>query len=185
MHKYIILFFLVLTLLCSCGSDENVPDGILGKDEMTDVLTDIHIADGSLSNISQMPDTLYKYGTPRYLAIFKKYHTDSAQFRKSFKFYTLKPLMFNDMYVKILKKLQTKTDSLTKLLAIQNKSKRPVTNTTGGRMGMGKAGPTSLPTSVRPNMALNPGQLAIIKFNAKRDSVLKQRLKEKNALPKK
>jgi hypothetical protein len=32
---------------------------------------------------------------------------------------------------------------------------------------------------------MNPNQATIMKFNAHRDSVLKQRLKKKNALPKK
>jgi len=185
MHKYIILFFLVLTLLCSCNGDETAPDGILSKNEMMDVLTDIHLADGSLVMYPQTPDTLYKYGYTRYAAVFKKYHTDTAQFRKSFKYYTLKPLTLNDMYVKILKRLQDKTDSLSKLLAIQNKTKKPVSTSTGGRVPVAPPVPAGQPTPVRPGMMMSPNQAAITRFAVKRDSMLKQRLKEKNALPKK
>ena len=99
MHKYIILFFLVLTFLCSCSSGDTPPDGILNKEEMINVLTDIHLVDGGMVMYIQTPDTLYKYGTVRYADVFKKDHTDTAQFRKSFKYYTLKPSMFSDMYV--------------------------------------------------------------------------------------
>lgn len=185
MHKYIILFFLVLTLLCSCGNDDSAPDGILKKSEMVNVLVDMHIVDGSLINISQEPDTLYKYGYPKYLTVFKKYNTDSAEFKRSFKYYSLKPSVFSTMYDKVLKKLQIKTDSLTKLLTIQNK-KNHITSTpaaTGGRVSP-MTGPAQA-TPLRPGMMMNPNQAAIMKFNAKRDSALKQRLKEKNALPKK
>jgi hypothetical protein len=183
MHKYIILFFSVLTLLCSCGGDDSAPDGILKKSEMVNVLADVHIVDGGLINISQEPDTLYKYGYPRYSAVFKKYNTDSAEFKRSFKYYSLKPSVFSDIYDKVLKRLQVKTDSLTKLLLIQNKKNHTIFTTTGGRVNS-PAGPAQA-TPLRPGMMMNPNQAAIMKFNAKRDSALKQRLKEKNALPKK
>jgi hypothetical protein len=183
MHKYIILFFLVLTLLCSCSGDDSAPDGILKKSEMVNVLVDVHIVDGGLLNVSQEPDTLYKYGYPRYSAVFKKYNTDSAEFKRSFKYYSLKPSVFGDIYDKVLKRLQVKTDSLTKLLTIQNKKNHVTPTATGGRVNP-PAGPAQA-TPLRPGMMMNPNQAAIMKFNAHRDSVLKQRLKKKNALPKK
>jgi hypothetical protein len=187
MHKYIILFFLVLTLLCSCNRD-NTPEGILNKQAMTNVLIDVHTVDGSLANLTQQPDSLFKYGTSRYQAVFKKYHTDSAGFKRSFKYYALKPDKFVNIYIDVLKRLQTKTDSITKLLAIQNKTKHPVPATTGGRVAPGQAGPITPPAPVRPGIIVNPSQQTMIRFNAKRDSMLRQqqeRLKERNALPKK
>jgi hypothetical protein len=180
MHKYIILFFLVLTILCSCGGD-SAPDGILKKTEMVNVLTDVHIVDGSLISLSQAPDTLYKYGYPKYSAVFKKDNTDSAQFRMSFKYYSLKPALLIDIYDKVLKNLQQKTDSLTKLLTAENKKNHVISTTTGGRVGTPAGPPPPMP--LRPGM--NPNQADIIKFNAKRDSAIRQRLKERNALPKK
>jgi len=188
MHKYIILFFLVLTLLCSCGGD-NPPEGILKKEEMINVLTDIHLVDGGMVMYAQTPDTLYKYGTARYLDVFKKDHTDSTQFRKSFKYYTLKPATLNDMYVKILKRLQQKTDSLTKLLTIQNKIKKPQSTSTGGRVPVSaihaSVVPVGQPTPVRPGMMMNPGQPEVIRFHSKRDSAIREQLKKQNALSKK
>jgi hypothetical protein len=185
MHKYIILFFLVMTFLCACS--DSVPDGILPKPEMINVLTDVHLADGSLINITALPDTLYKYGTARYLAVFKKFHTDTGQFRRSYKYYTLHPALLSDVYDNVLKKLQVKSDSISKLLAKQNKNKPVMSTATGGRLGppsgqvpvpargMLKSGP----------MIVNPNQAAVRKYQARRDSMLKKRLKEKNALPKK
>ncbi|WP_461453056.1 DUF4296 domain-containing protein [Mucilaginibacter sp.] len=184
MHKYIILFFSVLTLLCSCKGGDTPPDGILDTEEMINVLIDVHTVDGSMVMYSQMQDTLYKYGLLRYSMIFQKDHTDSSQFRKSFKYYTLRPAVFSNMYTTVLKRLQKKTDSLTKLLTIQNKNKSPVPPSTGGRVPVQPVSPGQ-PIPAKPGMMMNPNQAAITKFSAKRDSILKQRLKEQNALPKK
>jgi len=182
MHKYIILFFLVLTILCSCNSD-NAPDGVLKKAAMINVLTEVHIVDGTLISISQAPDSLYKYGYQKYSAVFKKYGTDSAEFKRSFKYYSLKPAALTDMYTEVLKKIQVKSDSLTKLLTVQNKKNHVISIATGGRIGA-PAGP-ALATPVRPGIVLNPNQPEIIKFNSKRDSAIRKQLKERNALPKK
>ena len=115
MRKYIILFFLVFPFLFACNSGGSSGD-VIPEDQMVAVLTAVHVADGRLINISQAPDTLYKYGTSRYLAVFKQFHTDSAQFRKSYQYYSTEPEKFADMYDKVLKNLQAKNDSINKLL---------------------------------------------------------------------
>lgn len=121
MRKYITLFFSVSLLLFACTADKS-KDKIIEHDQMVRLLTDIHVVDGSLYNaISQSPDTLYKYGTARYLALFKKYHVDSVEFRRSLKYYTTQPIEFQAMYDKILANLQAKTDSVNKkILKINN-----------------------------------------------------------------
>jgi len=121
MRKYITLFFSVSLLLSACTADKSNAK-IIKRDQMVSLLTDIHILDGSMYNaVSQSPDTLYKYGTARYLALFKKYHVDSVGFRRSLKYYTTQPVEFQAMYDKILVNLQAKTDSINKkLLKINN-----------------------------------------------------------------
>ena len=124
MRKYITLFFSVSLLLSACTADKSKVD-IIKHDQMVSLLTDMHIIDGSLYNaISQSPDTLYKYGTARYLFLFKKYHVDSVQFRRSLKYYTNQPVEFQAMYDKILVNLQSKTDSINKKLLIINNAPR-------------------------------------------------------------
>ena len=118
MRKYIILFFLVIPFLFSCGDSQ--PEGFIPKDKMTNLLTEVHIADGSVMNISQAPDTLYKYTLSGYLALFKKYGVDTGDFRKSYKYYAGKPGEMGDIYDQVLKNIQAKTDSVNKLLVKQN-----------------------------------------------------------------
>jgi len=114
MHKYIILFFSVLLFLISCKSN-NAPAGIINHDHMVSLLTDIHIIDGKLGIIDPAPDTLYKYGTGDYSVLFKKYQTDSAQFKKSFKYYVVHSTEMLSIYDQVAKNLKKKTDSLTKI----------------------------------------------------------------------
>ena len=114
MHKYNKLFFSVLILLAACSGNKT-PDGIIAQDEMTNLLTDIHIVDGSMYNMMQGPDTLYKYSTDKYRYVFSKYHTDSVQFKKSFQYYSSHPEKLQVMYEQITINIKQKSDSVNKL----------------------------------------------------------------------
>ena len=114
MRKHIFLFFSALIFLGACTDD--TPDGILKRDKMTNLMIDMHIVDGSLYNIdAPNADSLYKYGTGRYTELFKRHHTDPKQFDKSLKYYSIHPEKFEKMYADIIKKLQSKSDSINNL----------------------------------------------------------------------
>lgn len=114
MRIYINLFFLVMLFCAACKSTSE-PEGIIPQKKMTDLLIDVHIVDGSVATLNQTRDSLYKYGMDRYLQLFKKYHTDTLQFKKSLEYYTMQPKVFDAMYDEVVAKLQAKTDSLNKL----------------------------------------------------------------------
>ncbi|HEY8784278.1 MAG TPA: DUF4296 domain-containing protein [Mucilaginibacter sp.] len=114
MHKYIALFFSVTLFLSACKGGKATRD-IISHDRMVNLLTEVHIVDGGMYSIQQNPDSLYKYGTDRFLALFKKFHTDSAQFKASLKYYTTQPVELQAMYDKVLANIKQKTDSLNKL----------------------------------------------------------------------
>ena len=111
MQKYNILFFSLLTFYLGCKSDR-VPDNIIQPDRMAGLLTEIHLTDGSMYNVMQVPDSLYKYGTAKYLLVFKTFHTDSNQFKKSLQYYSQNPEMLVKMYEQISASLKQKSDSL-------------------------------------------------------------------------
>jgi len=114
MHKYITLFFSVTFFLSACKGGK-ASEEVINHNQMISLLTEVHIVDGSMYSLSQNPDSLYKYGLNRYLSVFKKYHTDSAQFKKSLKYYTTQPDELEAMYDQVLANLKQKTDSLNKL----------------------------------------------------------------------
>ncbi|MDB4926011.1 DUF4296 domain-containing protein [Mucilaginibacter sp.] len=121
MRKHIILFFSALLFLFACNRG-NSPDGILKPDVMVHLLTDVHIVDGSLA-LQTAGDSLYKYGTGKYNYLFKQYHTDSAQFKRSVKYYTTQPEILIKMYADVAALLQIKNDSLNKVVAKENSAK--------------------------------------------------------------
>jgi hypothetical protein len=158
MHKHIILFFSALLFLFACKSS-NDTKGLLRKDVLVHLLVEVHMIDGSLATQTG-GDSLYKYGTGRYDQLLKQYHTDSAQFKKSVKYYTTQPDELIKMYADINKILQAKSDSFAKVLAAETK-----------------------------RTTLIAQQKAKAHEKAKQDSIKlklkKDTLKHKNALPKK
>jgi hypothetical protein len=114
MHKYIILFFSVLVFLTACRN-EGPPVDVIKEPQMIKLLTDIHLVDGQLYAVQQTPDSLYKYGANKYIAVFKKHHTTDAAFKKSLKYYSTQPELIQAMYDTIQKKMQFKIDSLSKV----------------------------------------------------------------------
>ena len=124
MHKYIILFFSVLLFLTACDSD-TAPEGVIPKQQMISLLTDIHLTDGTLYSLPQEKDSLYKYGYAKYQVVFKKYHTNDKTFRKSFEYYTTQPEVIEDMYNQIYATIQAKTDSINKVQTKKTKNALP------------------------------------------------------------
>jgi hypothetical protein len=113
MRKHIILFFSALLFLFACKNEDDA-SGIIKQDKMVHLLADVHLTDGSLAE-QIGGDSLFKYGTGKYLYLFKQYHTDSAQFKKSMKYYTTHPDVLSKMYADIGALLQVKYDSLNKI----------------------------------------------------------------------
>jgi len=189
MHKYIILFFSGLLLLVAC---KKTPEGIIKPDEMASVLTDVHLADGSMINIPQIPDSIYKYGMGKYLEIFKKHHIDSAQFRSSYKYYTLHPDELVSIYDVVLKKLTVKSDSINALIA-KNNTAQSKANPANGKIA--PVGPTGAPPAGAAAQPSSPAQTGatgnvvplkpemLEKLRQHRDSMLKKNLKNSHALP--
>ena len=119
MRKHIILFFSALLFFVACKENKST-DGIIGQDKMVSLLTEVHIVDGSIYNITPHPDSLYKFGHGKYIALFKRFHTDSIQFKKSLQYYTTQPNLLETMYTQVLKNLENKRDSINKILLHPN-----------------------------------------------------------------
>ena len=124
MQKYNIILVSLMLFFFACTGDE-IPKGVLAQDTMIGLLTQIHIADGSMYNTMQVPDSLYKYGLNKYDIVLKSFHTDSNQLKKSMRYYSQHPDILEKMYDKIQVNLKQKSDSLNKVnqaqIAIDNK----------------------------------------------------------------
>ncbi|MES2810509.1 MAG: DUF4296 domain-containing protein [Bacteroidota bacterium] len=120
MRKHIVLFFSALLVLGACKSGDGNAD-VLGEGDMISLLVDVHMVDGYLST-QPNNDSVYVYGTGQYQYIFKQHHTDSATFRRSLKYYTMRDEVMVKMYEEVNKRLQIKNDSLLALLAKDQKN---------------------------------------------------------------
>ena len=116
MRLYKILFFLVSVILLSACKPGR-PNGVLSPDQMVPLLVDIHLVDGSIAEVPQIPDSLYKYGMNNYSAVFKAHEVDTAQFRKSFAWYSNQPDEFYEIYDKVTSIIKAKSDSAIKVKA--------------------------------------------------------------------
>jgi hypothetical protein len=114
MRKHISLFFSALLFLYACKGSGDA-SGVINSDDMVPLLVDVHLVDGSLATQGGA-DSLYKNGTGRYLLVFKQHHTDSAQFKKSMKYYATQAETMLKIYNEVNKILQAKNDSLAMII---------------------------------------------------------------------
>jgi hypothetical protein len=117
MRFYIILFFCSGCFFMSCSESSDAPKPLLTMPQTAQVLTDIHIVNGSLYNVTNQPDSILKHGMGLYLDVFKINHTDSATFRKSLQYYSLHPDVLLVIYEGVARRLNKKLDSLKKIKA--------------------------------------------------------------------
>ncbi|MDF3076309.1 MAG: hypothetical protein K0S09_198 [Sphingobacteriaceae bacterium] len=102
--KRLIPGFLILIFWAGCSSD-NTPKGIIRKDDMTNLITDLQLVDGYIAGLPQ--DSANKVGPQLYLSAFKKYNTDSTRFTRSLKYYSLQPKTLSEVYASVKTKLDT------------------------------------------------------------------------------
>ncbi len=122
MRFYKILFYLSVLFLCACNRDKT-PDDLIDKEKFIPLLVDVHLADGYLGTRSQLPDSLSYRGNGLYAAVFKRYGVDSAQFRKSYKYYSYHLNDIKDIYKEVVARLTAKNDSIVKVQAAEEMRK--------------------------------------------------------------
>jgi len=86
MTRLLLLFF-IFVFFSACG--DGVPKGIIAKENMVSVLTDLHLADGYTSSL--YGDSTNQKVASVYKALYKKYGTDSIGLRKSLIYYSERP----------------------------------------------------------------------------------------------
>lgn len=104
-YPSLLLFLLLYVVACS-PPEESVPAGIICRDSMVMILTDIHIAEAALQlrDLGRNDTTrMEAYGRYRY--IFEKYGVKRTDFNESFTWYRNKPHLFHAMYDQVIDRL--------------------------------------------------------------------------------
>jgi|TARA_B110000285_G_C15112469_1_gene611977 hypothetical protein len=103
-------YFLIVSILvfsCSEKKVEQLPEFLIAEDTLMNVLKDIHLLEGYIARNpkkSRSTDTLYQKG---YQEIFNRYNIDEVRFKKTYKYYVLKPKELELMYDQIIEDLTT------------------------------------------------------------------------------
>ena len=98
----ILLSIILISFACK---NNNTPKGILEKNQMTDILIDIHRLEAKIAvkNLPNDSSKLYYYKLQE--EIFKSYHTDSAKFNNSFRYYLSNGAAFDNIYASVVDSL--------------------------------------------------------------------------------
>jgi len=117
--QYRIVFVCFLLGLMACGQAGKVPDGVLQKEEMRDVLLDMSMADAYSSNNEDpripLPDSVHKYRQKLYYKqILDLHHLTREEFKKSYDWYESRPDRMKEVYDMMMEQATANREELDK-----------------------------------------------------------------------
>lgn len=99
------VLFCVLLFACSDETVVNIPDTVLPKQKMAEVLMDVHLLESSMNlNVYNMDRIAAENTTPGF-DILRKNSVTKQQFDQSFDFYSQHPALLNEIYDSVLNNL--------------------------------------------------------------------------------
>jgi hypothetical protein len=102
--KRLILGFFLLIFVTACKRSQ-VPKGIIENGKMILVLTDVHLVDSYVSSAAY--DSTTQPVANYYKVVYQKHKIDSAQLKRSLRYYSRDPELLDTMYHQVLKRLET------------------------------------------------------------------------------
>lgn len=94
-----------MAFMLSCGKSDKVPDYVIPKDDMVNIIRDIHLTDGMLT-VSNVRRDLAREDTVNYYdAIFETYGYKRADFDTSIYYYSKEINTFDEIYKEVLNQL--------------------------------------------------------------------------------
>lgn len=101
-----VYFLAIFFALFSCKEKtEKLPPGILSKDKMIAILTDVHIAEASPYGYALGTQQVNGIMANRYDDIMTKYGITYGEFKNSFDYYLAHPQEMDEIYQEIINKL--------------------------------------------------------------------------------
>ena len=97
----------------SCMAPEDKkPDNLINADQMANILTEVHLAESRISRLSlrslDSSNIAYKHLETKFL---KQFGVDTTTFRTSYVFYSSHPQQMEEVYKRVVEKLQKKTNA--------------------------------------------------------------------------
>lgn len=107
MQKY--LYLSIILCLFACAPEKpQPPSDALTQSQMSDILTDMHLADAIASSRVGNADSTNQIAVNYRELIYKKYNTSNEKFMESFNFYKEHPMLMDSIYAEVITKLSNK-----------------------------------------------------------------------------
>ncbi len=108
-----VFLYVVAVVFFSCGENEQVPEDILSKEKMVDMLIDLRIAEGKVSTITLSKDSSRVVFAELERRIFEDHKVDSATYVKSHNYYLLHPEEYLSITDAVIDSLKVRQQKLT------------------------------------------------------------------------
>ncbi|MGI8892979.1 MAG: DUF4296 domain-containing protein [Bacteroidia bacterium] len=95
---------LILTLFSCSEQEVSIPDEIISREQMVQILAEMHIADASI-NYKSLGDTSRLNSAIIYRQVLNKYSVSAEHYRESYQFYLDHPKLINKMYDEVINEL--------------------------------------------------------------------------------
>ena len=105
MRHYFILLFTIFIVSCSQNKTVSIPDSVLPKEKMAEVMVDIHLLEASLNINTFSRDKASKGAVAPSTDVLKKNHITKKQYDESFQFYSSNPQLLSEIYLIVLNDL--------------------------------------------------------------------------------
>jgi hypothetical protein len=114
------MFVVVFWVFINCNERKEALTtslNLIEKDSMSLILSDIHLTEAKIKLLKKQKSNRLGENDYEmmYKQIFETYHTTRTQFEETMAYYTSKPEILEDIYIKILRKLEEEKLNLEKL----------------------------------------------------------------------
>lgn len=105
MQKFTLIIACLLFFACSGKKTLNIPENILPKEKMAEVMIDIHLLEATMNLNSTSADKLNPANPSPNFDVLKKNNISKIQFDESFDFYSQHPELLIEVYQTVLNDL--------------------------------------------------------------------------------
>ena len=107
------IYFLFLLILFSCSEKQNIDENIISKEQFTNILEKIHLAESEfqLNRINNTERYENKLSSD-YHQIFSEYKVSKTDFENTLQYYSERPELLENIYEDILLNLKEKRTQL-------------------------------------------------------------------------
>lgn len=107
MNRNFILIILLILFLSACQNSENrVPEGVLSKSKMIEVLTEVYILEASINHENISVGIKNQYNSVHYDELFKRLEVNKVSFDTSLVFYKKDLKIFKEIHDSIYNNLE-------------------------------------------------------------------------------